>query len=168
MKELINELKLTKQDLKDKNKLLFIYDVALRKESNNWIQYWDGNGYCELNKNDGTMITTILNDDEEFKPEFPLNIDCNISNRCNNGCVFCYQGCTQNGKEANIKGYLEDKNSWLYSLHEATELALNGNEPLHPDLPLLLDFCKERNIFANLTVRENTLLHHQSQLENWL
>ena len=168
MKELIKELKLTKEQLKDKDIQNFLLQVAYRKQTGDWIQYWNGNGYCELNKNDGTMITTILNDNEEFEPEFPLNIDCSVSNKCYNGCHFCYMGCTPKGKEANIKGYLEDKNSWLYSLHEGTELALNGNEPLHPDLPLLLEFCKERNIFANLTVRENTLLQHQSQIEKWL
>lgn len=167
-KSMIKETKLTKDQLKNEEILDFVLQVAYRKQTGDWIQYWNGNGYCELNKNDGTMITTILNDDEEFEPEFALNIDCNISNRCNNGCVFCYQGCTSNGKEADIKKFLEDKNSWLYSLHEGTELALNGNEPLHPDLPLLLKFCKERNIFANLTVRENTLLQHQSQIERWL
>lgn len=168
MKQLIKELKLTKKQLKDKDIQNFLLQVAYRKQIGDWVQYLNGNGYCELNKNNGTMITTILNDNEEFEPEFPLNMDCNISNRCQNACTFCYQGCTINGKEANIKKYLDDKNSFLYSLHEGTELAINGNEPLHPDLPLLLEFCKERNVFANLTVRENTLLQHQSQIESWL
>lgn len=167
-KSIIRKLRLNKDQLNNEEILDFALEVAYRQKSGEWVQYWNGNGFCELNKNDGTMITTILNDNEEFEPEFPLNIDCNISNRCNNGCFFCYQGCTPNGKEANIKKFLEDRNSWLYSLHEGTELALNGNEPLHPDLPLLLKFCKERNIFANLTVRENTLLQHQSQIERWL
>lgn len=167
-KEIIEELRLNDEQLKDKEIQRFVFEVLARKKSNDWVQFWDGNGYCEINKNDGTLITTVLNDNEEFEAEFPLNCDMNISLRCENGCAFCYEGCTKNGKEADIKKYINDKNSFLYSLHEGTELALNGNEPLHKDLNLLLDFCKDRNIFANLTVNENTLLKHKQELEQML
>ena len=161
------ELKLTKKQIKDKDVFKFVKNVALRKQSGDWYQYWNGNGYCELNKEDGTMITTVLND-KPFKAEFPLNCDMNISRMCTNGCTFCYEGCTPNGKHADIKKFINDKNSFLYSIHEGTELAINGNEPLHPDLELLLQFCKERNIVANLTVQELTLLKHKDQIEEWL
>lgn len=161
------ELKLTKEQIKDKDVFQFVKNVGLRKQSGDWYQYWNGNGYCELNKVNGTMITTVL-DDEPFKAEFPLNCDMNISRKCTNGCAFCYEGCTPDGNHADIKKFINDKNSFLYSLHEGTELALNGNEPLHPDLELLLQFCKERNIVANLTVQELTLLKHKDQIEEWL
>lgn len=161
------ELELTKEQIKDKDVFQFVKNVALRKQSGDWYQYWNGNGYCELNKVNGTMITTVL-DDEPFKAEFPLNCDMNISRKCTNGCAFCYEGCTPDGNHADIKKFINDKNSFLYSLHEGTELALNGNEPLHPDLELLLQFCKERNIVANLTVQELTLLKHKDQIEEWL
>ena len=167
LKDTIIELNLTEEQLKDKEIRDFVMQVAFRKSSNNWVQYWNGNGFIELNKNDGTLITTVITD-EEFKPEFPLNMDMEISNMCTNGCSFCYAGCTPNGKHADIKKFIENKDSFLYSIHEGTELALNGNEPLHPDLELLLQFCKDRNIFANLTVQENTLLKHKDQLEEWL
>lgn len=167
IKEIIKELALTKDQLDDKEINHFVKDVAFRKQTGDWFQYWNGNGYCELNKKDGTMITTIL-DDKPFKAEFPLNCDMNISRMCTNGCVFCYEGCTPEGKHADIKKFINDKNSFLYTLHEGTELALNGNEPLHPDLELLLEFCKKRNIIANLTVQENTLLKHKNDIETWL
>ena len=165
--DVAKELKLTDQQIKDKDIARFVTNVVLRKQSKQWFQYWNGNGYCELNKVNGTMITTVL-DDEPFKADFPLNCDMNISRMCTNGCAFCYEGCTPNGKHADIKKFINDKNSFLYSIHEGTELALNGNEPLHPDLQLLLEFCKERNILANLTVQENTLLKHKNQIEDWL
>ena len=161
------ELKLTKKQIKDKDVFEFVKNVALRKQSGDWHQYWNGNGYCELNKVNGTMITSVLGD-EPFKAEFPLNCDMNISRMCTNGCAFCYEGCSPEGNHADIKKFIEDKNSFLYSLHEGTELAINGNEPLHPDLELLLQFCKERNIIANLTVQELTLLKHKDQIEEWL
>lgn len=167
MKDIIIELGLTPEQCKDKEISKFALQVGYRKQTGDWYQYWNGNIYCEINKKNGTMITTVLTD-EEFKPEFPLNIDMNISTVCTNGCSFCYEGCSANGKHADIKKYINNKNSFLYSIHEGTELALNGNEPLHPDLKLLLEFCKERNILANLTVNENTLLKHKTILNKWL
>lgn len=167
MKEIVMELNLTQEQLKDKDIQKFALAVGYRKQTGDWYQYWNGNGYCELNKKNGTMITTVLTD-EPFKAEFPLNCDMEISKKCTNGCAFCYAGCTPDGKEANIKKFILNKNSFLWSLHEGTELALNGNEPLHPDLGLLLEFCKQRGIIANLTVQENTLLKHQDQIEYWL
>ena len=102
LKDTIIELNLTEEQLKDKEIRDFVMQVAFRKSSNNWVQYWNGNGFIELNKNDGTLITTVITD-EEFKPEFPLNMDMEISNMCTNGCSFCYAGCTPNGKHADIK-----------------------------------------------------------------
>ena len=168
MKDIVMELNLTKEQMKDKDIQKFALQVAYRKQTNDWYQYWNGNGYCELNKKDGTMITTVLNDNEDFKPEFPLNCDINISNNCCIGCPFCYQGCTKDGKHADIIKFITDKNSFLYTLHEGTELAINGNEPFHPDLQQLLEFCLLRGIVANLTVNEITLLKHQKQIEDWL
>ena len=167
MKDIVTELNLTEEQLYDKEINNFALSVGYRKQTGDWYQYWNGNGYCELNKKDGTMITTVLTD-EPFKAEFPLNCDMNISNNCNIGCEFCYQGCTKEGKHSNIKKFIEDKNSFLYTLREGTELAINGNEPFHPDLELLLQFCKDRNIVANLTVNEVSLLAHQEQIEKWL
>lgn len=167
MKEIATELKLTPEQCLDKHIQKFAFQVAYRKDTGDWYQYWNGNGYCELNKKDGTMITTVLND-EPFKAEFPLNCDMNISNNCCIGCEFCYQGCTKDGQHSNIKKFIEDKNSFLYTLCEGTELALNGNEPFHPDLELLLNFCKERNIIANLTINEISLIAHMEQIDKWL
>lgn len=165
--DLVVEFKLSQEQIEDKEIMRFCYSYLKRYESGDWYQFLNGNGICELNKKDGTMITTVLTD-EEFEPEFPLNCDVSISERCENGCAFCYLNCTPNGKEADIKKFIKDKNSFLYSLHEGTELALNGNEPLHKDLGLLLKFCQEKGVVANLTVSENTLLKHIRQINSWL
>ena len=167
IKDIVTLLKLTPEQLKDKDIQKFVLAVGWRQQTGDWYQQWNGNGFVEINKNDGTSIRTIL-DDKPYIAEYPENIDMNISNRCINNCEFCYQGCTREGKHADIKKFIEDKNSFLYTLHEGTELALNGNEPLHPDLELLLNFCKERGILANLTVNELTLILHKDQLVKWL
>ena len=166
-KDIIIELDVMDEQLKDEEVRKFINNYAYRKQQGDWIQFKNGNGICEINKKDGTQITTVLTD-EEFKADFPLNCDMSISERCNMGCKFCYLECTPNGKEANIKKFIEDKSSFLYTLHPGTELAINGNEPLHEDLDLLLEFCKERDILANLTVNEITLMRNKEIIEKWL
>lgn len=169
LKDIAIELELTDKQLKDKDIQKFVFDYGARQQSGDWYQYKNGNGICEINKKDGTQITTVLTD-EDFEPEFPLNCDMNISNCCKMGCAFCYQGCTPKGKHADIKKFIEDKKSFLHTLHRGTELALNGNEPLHPDLELLLKFCRRRGILANLTVNEKTLCEHcnEVKIEEWL
>lgn len=100
---------------------------------------------------------------------YNIEVEDNHNYFANNILVSnCYQGCSKTGKHADIKKFIKNKHSFLYSLHEGTELALNGNEPLHPDLELLLKFCKKRHIVANLTVNEITLITHMKQIEKWL
>lgn len=161
------ELEITQEQLKDKEIKEFLFQYTKRKLENKWIQWKNGNAIIEINKENGTSIRTIL-DDEEYKPEYPENIDMNISTYCENFCCWCYEGCNKQGKHADIKKFINDKNSFLYTLPRGSELALNGNEPLHPDLELLLNFCKEREILANLTVQQNTLFKHKEQIERLL
>lgn len=165
--EVMLELQLTDDQLKDNQIYNFALQYSKRKNTGDWIQYKNGNAIIEINKNDGTSIRTILSD-EEYQPEFPENIDMNISNKCENNCSFCYQKCTKKGKEADIIKYLTLKDSFLWTLQPGTELALNGNEPLHKDLIHLLRLCKTQNILANLTVNEITLLKHKRKIEKYL
>jgi hypothetical protein len=102
--------------------------------------------------NDGTKIRKTEAD--EFIPSFAENVDVCITKKCSVGCPFCYEGCSSNGKHANLFGY-----KFIESLHPYTEMALNGNDLDNPDLLKFLAFLKERSIFANITV-------HQSQFMN--
>ena len=143
----------------------FSDDFIKRYFSKNWYQYVNGNTICEINTLDGTLIMTSPDD---FDLEFPVNIDLNISNKCSIGCPFCYQNSTKDGPEADLRAFLRNKKSFLWTLHPGTELAINGNDPLHPDLERFLKWTQKRGIFANLTVNEATLLGNQETLEKWL
>lgn len=87
-KIVLAELGITKEQLQDKEIQKFIYDYIARKYTGQWIQWKNGNAIIEINKNNGTSIRTILND-EDYNPEFPENIDMNISTYCENNCNFC-------------------------------------------------------------------------------
>lgn len=113
-------------------KLLSIY-----KNGNTTVTRWD----------DGT--TTRYTEDDEFRPDFAENCDVKITDRCDGGCQFCYEGCTPLGKHGDI---LND--TFINSLHPYTELALNGNDLSHPYLIAFLSKLKEKKVIANLTVNQ--------------
>ena len=113
-------------------KLLSIY-----KNGNTTVTRWD----------DGT--TTRRTEDDEFRPDYAENCDVKITDRCDGGCKFCYEGCTPSGKHGDI---LND--TFINSLHPYTEMALNGNDLSHPHLMAFLSRLKEKKVIANLTVNQ--------------
>lgn len=116
--------------------------------------YKNGN-YTVKVLSDGTKIRETLED--EFVPSFAENCDCKITDKCDGGCPFCYEGCTPNGKHGDILNY-----KFLDTLHPYTELAINGNDMSHPDLIPFLMKLKEKKVIANLTVNQIHFERHQS------
>lgn len=66
----------------------------------NWVSYQNGNYTVKLNTENGTKIRE--NDLDFFDAEFPESADVKITNRCSNGCSFCFVAGTKvstpNGK----------------------------------------------------------------------
>lgn len=115
--------------------------------------YVNGN-YKTSIYNDGTKIRETLNeDDTQFIPAFAENCDVKITDKCDGGCPMCYEGCTANGKHADLRNCVLD----FDSLHPYTELALNGNDLTHPDLIWFLEELKKRKVIANMTVNQKHL-----------
>ena len=109
-------------------------------------RYQNGN-YTVTILSDGTKIRE--NDLDFFEPAFAENCDVKITDKCDGGCAFCYEGCTPNGKHGDI---LSPK--FLDTLHPYTELAINGNDLSHPDLLVFLQKMKDKNIIVNMTVNQ--------------
>lgn len=112
--------------------------------------YKNGNYRCVL-FSDGTKVRH--NNLDFFEPDRPESMDITISTYCEMGCEFCYAGCSKNGKHADIMSH-----SFIDNLEPYTELALNGNEPLHPDLIPFLYKCKGLNLIPSLTVNQYTFM----------
>lgn len=106
----------------------------------------------------GNVITTIYNDgtkthftkDDEFKFDFAETYDVLISERCNNGCSWCYANCTKDGKEGNLLDW-----KFFDTLHPYTEMAINIQSPIHPHLFPFLYNMKEKGVIVNATVNQN-------------
>lgn len=111
--------------------------LAKYKNGNVSVTRWD----------DGTTLRRT--EDDEFSPAFAENVDVKITDHCDGGCKFCYEGCTINGKHGEI---MNDK--FIDSLHPYTEMALNGNDLSHPELVTFLFKLKDKNVIANLTVNQ--------------
>ena len=121
-------------------------------------KYKNGN-YSVVIGDDGTKIRETEYDD--FIPEFAENCDCKITDKCDGGCKWCYEGCTPSGKHGNI---LDAK--FLDSLHPFTELAINGNDLTHPDLIPFLQKLKEKKVIANITVNQKHFERNQDFIRN--
>lgn len=110
--------------------------------------YKNGNYYVFI-YNDGTKVRVQPDDDADFIPAFAENCDVKITDKCDGGCPFCYEGCTVQGKHGDLLGLpLWD------TLHPYTELAINGNDLSHPQLEEFLRLMKDKNIIVNMTVNQ--------------
>ena len=126
-------------------------------------KYKNGN-YDVTILSDGTKIRQTEAD--EFIPEFPENADVKITDKCSQGCPFCYEGCTKEGEHAYLM--CEDGTfgqHWMYTLQPHTELAINGNDLDHPDLDKFLLKMQEMKIVVNVTVNQNQFMKHIDYLK---
>ena len=121
--------------------------------------YFNGN-YRVSMFSDGTKIRET--EENEFIPSFSENVDVKITDVCDGGCPFCYEGCTMNGKHANLFSY-----HFINTLHPYTEMALNGNDLSHPDLEKFLIFLKGKKVYANITVNQKHFIKHYNLIKKW-
>lgn len=115
--------------------------------SKNILGFYQNGNYMVTILEDGTKIRA--SEDNDFIPSFAENCDVKITDYCDGGCEFCYEGCSTKGKHGNI---LNAK--FLDTLHPYTELAINGNDLSHPDLIPFLEKLKEKKIITNMTVNQ--------------
>jgi MoaA/NifB/PqqE/SkfB family radical SAM enzyme len=118
--------------------------------------YKNGN-YKVIIMDDGTKVRTTKEDD--FIPSFAENVDVCITKKCNVGCKFCYEGCTPQGKHADLFKY-----EFLNTLHPYTEMALNGNDLDNPQFIDFLKFLKEKKVFANITVHQSQFINNYEKI----
>ena len=117
----------------------------------NIVSYKNGNYTVMLDLSNGSKMR--FNNLDNLTPDHAESIDITISKYCEMGCQFCYAGCSKNGEHADIMSP-----SFIDNLPPYTELALNGNEPLHPDLVPFLEKCKKLKLVPSITVNQTTFM----------
>lgn len=120
-----------------------------------WVSYKNGNYMVHFNTKNGTKIRET--EEDNFVPSFAENMDVKITDRCDGGCEYCYEGCTTQGKHADLMNA-----KWVDTLHPYTELAINGNDLTHPQLVPFLKKLQKKNIITNMTVNQVHFEKHKS------
>jgi hypothetical protein len=126
-----------------------------------WAFYKNGNYAVKFNLDNGTKIRET--EEDEFTPSFAEGFDMKITDKCDGGCLFCYEGCTSNGRHGDILNY-----KFLDTLHSYTELAINGNDLSHPDLVPFMHKMKEKKIILNMTVNQIHFERHFDIIKEWI
>ena len=109
--------------------------------------YKNGNTYTTLYE-DGTKEHFTM--DGDFKFDFAESCDVQISQCCDNGCEWCYYGCTPNGKHGKLTGW-----KFFETMHPYTEIAINLQSPVPPEIIPFLTEMRNRNVIVNITVNQN-------------
>ena len=127
--------------------------IATYKNGNTWTTIYD----------DGTK--THFTKDDEFEFEFPESHDISISQCCDNGCEWCYYGCSPTGKHGRLLGW-----KFISSMRPFTEIAINLQRPIHPDLGAFLFFMHQHSIICNVTINQNHFMDKdiRSELDVWV
>ena len=121
-------------------------------------RYRNGN-YTVFLLEDGTKIR--INNLDNLTPSFAESIDCTITKKCDGGCPYCYLGCTEEGKHADLHQPIFD------TLHYGQELALNGNDLSHPELHGFLVRMKKQGVICNITVNQKHFLRDIDKIIDW-
>jgi len=114
----------------------------------NLKSYQNGNVFVTIDTDTGWKSRVTL--DDEFIPNFAECCDVHISDKCDNGCAFCYAGCTKSGSHGNLLDW-----KFMDNLHPWTEMAINIQNPAPLELPEFLHRMKQKNIIVNATVNQN-------------
>lgn len=121
------------------------------------------NGNCNVTLyGNGTRVVETINPNAtDIVLDYPLSLDINISNRCSNGCPYCYAGNTPEGAIANLLDmtYLDDVSG--------IEIAINIQFPLPDHFETWLEKMKKQNIIVNGTINQIDL-ERDPQLIDWL
>lgn len=112
--------------------------IATYKNGNTWTTIYE----------DGTKEHFTL--DDEFEFAFSESCDVQISQCCDNGCEWCYYGCSPTGKHGRLTGW-----KFFETMHPYTEIAINLQSPVNPELILFLTEMRDRNVIVNITINQN-------------
>lgn len=108
----------------------------------------NGNSFVELYDNGTRRVRTIDRHCNYIELDLPLSLDINISNRCSNGCPYCYAGNTPTGNVADLL----DMN-YLNGI-SGIEIAINIQYPLPENFKLWLEMMRQQNIIVNGTINQ--------------
>lgn len=109
---------------------------------------------------------------EEPIPEMPELIDLKITNKCANGCKFCFMNSTPNGEHADIrflKGVIDQLGVPGRKHYNRVEFSIGGGNVLeYPYLEELFSYMKQKGHIINITInaKDVNTLKKENELFN--
>ena len=123
-----------------------------RKDNDWWVLYNRANG--------ARIIFSFLDNPEPFKPNTPILIDFKLTQFCDIGCKYCYQGSTKEGQHIdtnNIYKFVED-----IADAEVFEIAIGGGEPTKcPSFISFITRLNNKGIKVNFTTKSIEWLENE-------
>ena len=110
-------------------------------------KYQNGNTTTSI-FSDGTKMH--FTDDDDFRFDFAESCDIQISQCCDNGCEWCYYGCSPTGKHGKLTGW-----KFFETMHPYTEIAINLQLPVPDDIFSFLWEMHSKKVIVNVTVNQN-------------
>ena len=121
--------------------------------------YKNGNAKIMLFDN-GTRVIEYP-DDEKLNVDFPLSMDCKITNKCPMGCPMCHEKSTPDGEHGDIMGA-----EFINKLHKGTEMAIGGGAVTsHPDLVDFLYKLKKIGVRPSITVHQKEFERNETLIK---
>lgn len=123
--------------------------------------YINGNYQVIVSRANGTQVYIPLRVDEDLVSDFPDSIDLKITNKCSNGCKFCHESSTSDGKHFN----LEKTCTMLSKLpKKPIEIAIGGGNifEVWDDFFELVKFVHSHNMRPRFTVNIIDLLKKEN------
>lgn len=121
--------------------------------------YKNGNAKIMLFDN-GTRVIEYP-DDEKLNVDFPLSMDCKITNRCPMGCPMCHEKSTPDGEHGDIMNA-----EFIDKLHKGTEMAIGGGAVTsHPDLVDFLYKLKNIGVRPSITVHQKEFERNENLIK---
>lgn len=109
--------------------------------------YKNGNTWTTLYE-DGTKEHFTMDDD--FRFNFSESCDIQISQCCDNGCEWCYYGCSPTGKHGKLTDW-----KFFETMHPYTEIAINLQKPMPNGIGVFLGKMKNKKVIVNITINQN-------------
>lgn len=128
-------------------------------EGGSWFSYKEDGVWRLFNTTDGTKIRFTMDGRKEIKyATTPELIDLIISDRCGNGCEFCYRNCKPNAQVASIDDI--EMMIDMISHTNTSEVAIGGGDILA--YPYLYDLIKIIKDYDSYEIMFNSTINFKS------
>lgn len=134
-------------------------------ESDSMVCRKDGDWWTLYSKQSGNRVVfSFLDNPAPFVPVTPMLLDMKITDYCDHGCAYCYQGSTKDGKHIDPNSIY----SYAQMLQDGSvfEIAIGGGEPTQcPSFVDFVEYVSDAGVVVNFTTKSTDWLEDTSKAD---